>query len=147
MIRPATKEDVAAILEVRFSVRENVITPSRLQELGINEESLAEGLEKDYSGYCAEQDGRIVGFSMADRSVGSIFALFVRPEVEGQGLGTRLLAAAMRDLWASGHARIILSTEPQTRAFQFYVRHGWRHVGYTSDGEAKLEYLNPDQGQ
>jgi GNAT superfamily N-acetyltransferase len=100
-------------------------------------------LGESHSGHCAEVDGRVVGFSRTDRTAGSVFALFVRPEHEGEGLGTQLLAAAVADLWSAGHVRSTLSTEPRTRAFDFYVRHGWRHVGYTPAGEAELELIRP----
>jgi ribosomal protein S18 acetylase RimI-like enzyme len=142
-IRPATRSDAPSLMEIRMSVRENVISPERLEELAINETSVASMLETTHSGHCAEVNGQVVGFAMADKASASIWALFVRPEFEGIGIGARLLDTALEELWRAGHERVHLSTEPDTRAFRFYIRQGWRHVGFTSSGEAELELVKP----
>ena len=47
----------------------------------------------------AEFNRQVVAFSIADRQSGSIFALFVLPEYEGKGIGSRLLNTAVEWLW------------------------------------------------
>ena len=121
--REATLDDWAAITEVRMSVRENVLRdPSKVTY-------------KDYvayvteigKGWVAESDGRIVGFSFANRS-GLIWALFLRPGNEGRGIGKALLARCTDWLRAIGVREAFLDTGAGTRAEEFYRRQGWREV-------------------
>lgn len=142
-IRPATIADAPALMDVRLAVRENVITPERLEELGISETSIIRMLTTTHSGYCAEEEGRVVGFVMAESSAASIWALFVRPESEGRGIGMRLLSAVLEQLWLAGHEKATLSTETDTRAYQFYTRYGWQQVGVNPLGEAQMELRRP----
>lgn len=132
------------MMEVRLAVRENVITPERLRALDIHAGSIADMLGTSHCAYCAEVDGEVVGFAMAERSAASIWALFIRPQWEGKGLGRRLMDVTLQALWQAGHQRATLSTEPETRAYRFYVRQGWRHTGFNAIGEAELELLRPD---
>ncbi len=139
-IRTATRADITAILAVRTSVKENQLNHQQLAERGITEQSLAGMIESSQHGcWCVEVDGRLAGFSMADQQQSNIFALFVRPEYEGSGLGSALLQAAIDWLSSAGQKQINLSTDPGTRAFEFYLRQGWKHVGLTEQGEAKFK--------
>lgn len=146
-IRPATIADAPALMDVRLSVRENVITPERLEELGIGEASIIQMLTTTHSGYCAEEEGRVVGFVMAESSAASIWALFVLPEYEGRGIGMRLLSAVLEQLWRAGHEKATLSTETDTRAYRFYTRFGWQQVGVNAIGEAEMELHNTSRFQ
>ena len=78
------------------------------------------------------------GFSAGDPRDGSIWALFVDPDCEGGGVGQRLIEAACAALRDAGHRVATLSTEPGTRAEQFYLRNGWIAEGVTSKGEVKF---------
>jgi GNAT superfamily N-acetyltransferase len=77
----------------------------------------------------------IKGLSAGDPRDGSIWALFIDPAFEGQGIGQALIAAACKSVTAAGHCVAKLSTEPGTRAERFYLRNGWRANGYTDRGE------------
>ena len=78
---------------------------------------------------------------MADTADASIFALFVSPDHEGRGFGTQLLAIAVAHLVSLGNNRLTLETEPGTRAFDFYLRKGWKHIGPTDHEDVLLEYV------
>jgi len=138
-IRVATPDDVAAILQVRTSVKENHLDLAQLADRGITRTSLSQMLRSTHPGWCAEVEAKLAGFSMVDRARGTVFALFVRPEFESAGLGSALLEAALASLRAAGHTRASVTTEPDTRAFTFYSRRGWKHVSNTEDGEAQFE--------
>lgn len=76
----------------------------------------------------AEIDGRIVGFASGGRSrgggppgyPGEVYALYVHPERQGQGIGRALLRAAAVDLVERGLVPIVIWTlfdNPRSRAF------------------------------
>jgi len=85
-----------------------------------------------------DEAGRALGFSMADRAQGTVFALFVRPDAERRGAGRTLLAEAEAWLFAQGWTEIWLLTgvDPALRAHHVYRKAGWNAVGI-EDGQAR----------
>src|SRR5258707_13557409 len=129
LLREATAADLRGISHVRLSVRENAATAEELERRGITEESVAASFLADSKGWVAESGGEILGFSIADRAHGSIFALFVLPDHEGRGIGGGLPDLAVGWLWDGGADRAWLTTDPGTRAARFYERRGWVGAG------------------
>ena len=80
----------------------------------------------------AEDADRLVGFAAFAGAV--LHALYVLPAYWGQGLGSRLLAAAgpVRELWV---------LRDNARARRFYERHGWR-----ADGTERDASVTPARG-
>lgn len=133
MIRPGQIADLPALTRIRTSVTENHLSAEQMAEIGITHDSLAADLRDGHLGCWVAVDGdTIVGFSMADRRDGSVFALFVDETHEGKGHGCALLAACERWLRQEGHREARLSTDRNARAFAFYLRRGWRDMGLTS---------------
>jgi GNAT superfamily N-acetyltransferase len=139
IFREATAADLPGISRVRTSVRENLATVEQLRARGINSESVAASFLADSKGWVAEHDGEIVAFSIADRASRSIFALFVLPDWEGQGLGSRLHDLALRWLAENGATAVWLTTGPGTRAAAFYERRGWVRTGPAERGDVRYE--------
>lgn len=97
----------------------------------------------DSKGWVAECNGRVVAFSIADRTSQSIFALFVLPDCEGQGPGSRLLDLALQWLWQNNAHTVWLSTGAKTRAARFYERRGWVCTGREPGGDLRYELQRP----
>jgi GNAT superfamily N-acetyltransferase len=132
--RRAASEDIDAIFVVRFAVRENVLSnPAR-----VTREMCEDYLDKLGRGWVCEIDGRIVGFSYASKVDHSIWALFVLPGFEERGIGKELLKLAIDWLFEIGAARVVLSTEANTRADRFYLSQGWRRGEMKDDVEVKF---------
>ncbi|MGL4286693.1 MAG: GNAT family N-acetyltransferase [Phreatobacter sp.] len=133
MIRVATRADLARIGEIRMAVRENRLSnPDKIVD--------QVGWLIDRDGFWVwDQDRAIQGFSSADPRDGSIFALFVDPDREGQGIGQALLAEACAALKTAGHAKAWLTTGHGTRAERFYRRNGWTETGLTDNGQIVFE--------
>jgi len=130
--RQASVHDIPAMSRIRLSVNENRLhDPAR-----ITPQMYADFLEKDGRGWVALVDDNIVAFSYANRIDGSIWALFVDPRFEGQGLGKQLLSLATDWLFSLGFTRVTLSTGTHTRAAQFYTRLGWRHASSSAGDSA-----------
>ena len=122
VFREAAFDDIPHMTRIRLAVTENVLRdPTR-----ITPQMYADFLEKDGRGWVALVDGDVVAFSYANRIDGSIWALFVDPRFEGQGLGKQLLSLATDWLFWLGFRRVTLSTGTHTRAAQFYIRLGWQ---------------------
>jgi GNAT superfamily N-acetyltransferase len=120
--RRATAADIPAMSRIRLAVRENVLSnPAR-----ITEAMYVDYLEARGRGWVAEDRGEIIGFAYADRADGSIWALFVDPRREGEGVGTRLLRLAVDWLFEIGFGEIRLATQAHARADRFYAAQGWR---------------------
>ena len=75
--------------------------------------------------WVAEINGEIVGFSYADQTNSSIWALFILPTHEGKGLAKQLLNLATVWLFDQGNDCVRLSTGAETRADRFYAMQGW----------------------
>jgi GNAT superfamily N-acetyltransferase len=141
--RVATADDMPGIARVRTSVVENAMTLEQLAQRGITNESVAASFLVDSQGWVAEENGEIVGFSIADRATCSIFALFVLPEHEERGIGSRLHDLALDWLWANGVERASLTSGRQTKAAAFYGRRGWVVTGPDAHGDDRYECARP----
>jgi len=150
-LRPATVADARAIAEVH-------VDGWRWGYRGLLPDEVIDGLDVDareaqwVSGFTdrwqagdacflAEDDaGRIVGFvacgPAADEfapppaGAGEIYAIYVREDVRGTGVGRDLLGAAHRALAANGFTHAVLWVfEANGGARRFYETAGWRADG------------------
>ncbi|HMT07747.1 MAG TPA: GNAT family N-acetyltransferase [Pyrinomonadaceae bacterium] len=134
VIREATAADIPVIFDIRLSVKENILTNTN----AVTPEVCREYLETNGNGWIAEIDGVAAGFSIASSKNNSIWALFVRPEFESQGIGKALLNQAVAWLFTNGATEITLSTGAGTSADEFYQRQGWHRGETDDDGEVRF---------
>ena len=134
MLRQALRADIAAIHEVRTSVRENQLTRTV-----ISERDYIDPLETLGRGWVIEAGDRVVAVVVGNARNGNIWGLFVHPEFERQGLGRRLLDTAVDWLWSQGLTQLWLTTTPGTRAQGFYEAAGWALAAVTEHGEIRFE--------
>lgn len=133
-IRRARASDIAAMARIRAAVRENRLSDPSSVTLADYDWFVGAGRI-----WLAEAHGTVAGFAAGDPRDGTIWALFVDPDYEGQGLGAELLAKVCKDLRADGYQVLRLSTDPETKAARLYARLGWEAQGHLPDGE--LEFL------
>lgn len=138
LIRLATVEDVAAIFRVRTSVTENVLTLQQLADLGVTPATLASIIGSDPCVWVAQAQGEVVGFAMIERDTACLFAAFVLPQHENQGIGRDLVAVCEQALLRE-HARAWLETDGSSRAAGFYRHLGWSHCADLDHGDVRLE--------
>lgn len=140
-IRPATPKEVAAIFDVRCSVRENHMSREELAALDITPETVGEMITGgDYIVPVALIGGKIAGFAMAQISEGYVFALFVSPEHEGKGLARALMLEVESGFVEHGvtEAWLFTGAEKGIRAPGFYRHLGWVESGVMEDGQLKF---------
>lgn len=122
--RPAQLADIPALMEIRGAVREN-----RLVNVRLTAEDYAQALTSDGRAWVCKDEGHVVGFVCGRPAKKDIWALFVRPEFEGRGIGTALMALIETWLFDQGLDAITLSTVFGTRAERLYRRRGWEAFG------------------
>ncbi len=147
--REITADDLPAVFELRVSTIENAITLEELErDYGITPESLAEAMKTDVRGWLCEADGRVVGFSMGDRSNGEVQVVAVLPGYERRGIGKGVLQRVQDWLYASGHEEVWLyaNQDPNIRATGFYRRLGWEKTGQTRGEDEVLTRRKPRIG-
>jgi GNAT superfamily N-acetyltransferase len=142
VVRPAGVADVVAMFRVRTSVKENTLSPEELIGLGITPQAIAEAVGSAPCAWVAEVDGEVQGFSMVDLEAACLFAAFVLPEREGQGLGRLLVEAAETALFER-HPVAWLETDAGSRAAGFYQRLGWAFEAGAGGGDVRLVKQRP----
>ena len=141
LLRKAVIQDLSAIYDVRQSVAENRLFETFQDFVNIATPFVDEGL----CWVCVETDtdpskdrtrGTMLGFGASDPETGAIEVLYVRPEMEGRGIGKALLRKCCDDLLLRGHRKAWLTTSVGTRAEGFYERLGWRRTKSSNEREA-----------
>lgn len=133
--REANKADIKEIQIVRNSVTENTLSNPEL----VTDADCLEFITKRGKGWVCETDNRIVGFSIADLEENNIWALFVHPDYDKQGIGRQLHDLMLDWYFGETSKKVWLGTAPNTRAEIFYRKSGWTEVGIHGKGEIKFE--------
>ena len=133
--REAEINDIGQIQLVRHSVQENVLSNPAL----VTDEDCEEFLTLRGKGWVCEIENRIVGFAIADLKESNIWALFIHPEFEGKGIGSKLHEMMLEWYFCHSKKDVWLGTSPGTKAEKFYRAHGWRETGMHGKKEIKFE--------
>ena len=137
-LRLAVAADLPQMWEVRYSVAENTLTPGR-----INDAAFLQAIESTGRGWVIEADGQIQAFAVGNALTGNVWALFVRPQAQGRGYGSRLHTVMLEWFHTQKVELLWLSTGTHTQARKFYEKHGWQCVGPYGDDEVRYERPNP----
>jgi GNAT superfamily N-acetyltransferase len=124
-IREVTLKDIEEIQKVRNSVRENVLSnPMLVSDNDVEDYILNRG-----KGWVAVVNDSIIGFSIVSVVDKNVWALFLRPEFERQGIGRKLHDIMLKWYFEQTDSDIWLSTSPETRAEKFYRSANWKQIG------------------
>lgn len=139
----AVAADAPECVHVRGLTRENAVPEERLRAHGITAESWAQDIRTgELPGWVARRGGQLVGYCFGAAKTGEVIVLALLPEVEGKGLGKRLLQLVIEDLRSQGHTRLFLgcAADPGVRSHGFYRHLGWESTGtIDSHGDEVLE--------
>ncbi len=125
VFREATLQDIPQIQVVRNSVKENTLSNPNL----VTDLDCIEFLTKRGKGWVCELNKRIIGFAIADLKENNIWALFLHPDFERQGIGRKLHDIMLNWYFEQDKTEVWLSTTPGTRAESFYRKAGWIESG------------------
>ena len=129
--RPATRDDLPRVREVRNGTAENRLTDPSL----VTDAEVAWYLDEAIF-LVSEDETGVQGFACANPQTGYVWALFVIDGSQRQGHGTALLDEVVRRLRQADHRQAFLTTGPETTAAGFYRAKGWRQTGVDMRGEA-----------
>ena len=140
IIREAKVDDIPQIQVVRNSVKENTLSNPDL----VTDQDCKEFITERGKGWVCEIDGKITGFSIVDLKDNNIWALFVDPDFEKQGIGKKLHHIMLDWYFTQTKENVWLGTSPNTRAELFYRKSGWKEVGMHGKNEIKFEMTSED---
>ena len=140
IFREATVDDIDAYMVVRMAVKENVLSNPELVTRKDNEDYITHFGK----GWVCEIENKIVGFAIVGLKQNSVWALFVHPDFEGQGIGQKLHKIMMDWYYRQTKSTVWLSTSPKTKAERFYKKAGWTLVGDYGKNEVKFEMTYQD---
>ncbi len=135
IFREAKIDDIQQIQVVRHSVKENILSNPDL----VTDQDCKDFITVRGKGWVCEINNEIVGFSIVDLKDNNIWALFLRPEFEKQGIGRQLHDTMLNWYFDQTSKPVWLGTSPNTRAELFYRKAGWKEIGIHGDGEIKFE--------
>ncbi|NKI32711.1 GNAT family N-acetyltransferase [Croceivirga thetidis] len=142
-IRQAEIEDLPRCIQIRGQTKDNPISATRLQSMGITLKSWSELLANNQIiGFVGLCEGVIVGFCFADIHSGEVLVLAVEKDFDGLGFGKELLQKTSEKLKGHGFQKIWLAAtpEPKFRAYGFYRHLGWKSTNtYDKYGDEILE--------
>jgi len=139
--REAKVDDIPQIQIVRNSVKENMLSDPNL----VTDEDCKTYLTERGKGWVCEIKNEIAGFAIVDMAENNIWALFVNPKFEDQGIGKQLHNQMLNWYFQQTQTPVWLGTAPNTRAEKFYKLSGWKEIG-THGKEIKFE-MTFDQWQ
>ena len=140
IFREATIADIPQIQVVRNAVKENMLSDPAL----VTDTDCEMFLTVYGKGWVCEIDKSIVGFSIVDLQRNNVWALFVHPDYEMQGIGKKLHDLMLNWYFDQTTEILWLGTAPGTRAAEFYKCRGWKEKGKHGDKEIKFEMSYKD---
>jgi GNAT superfamily N-acetyltransferase len=138
--REAKTEDIPQIQIVRNAVKENTLSNPAL----VTDKDCETFITERGKGWVCEINNQIVGFSIVDLKDNNIWALFLLPEFEKQGIGRILHDMMLNWYFEQTKNTVWLGTAPHTRAEKFYRASGWKETGTHGKGEIKFEMTYND---
>lgn len=135
ILREATPTDIPQLQIIRNSVRENVLSDPSL----ISSPDYQKYLTEYGKGWVCEIAGQVVGFSIVSLKHRNVWAMFVSPQFERQGIGKKLHDILLQWYFTQTSDTIWLSTAPESRAEAFYRMSGWKEAGVYGNGEIRFE--------
>lgn len=135
IFRKAKVEDIKQIQIVRNSVNENTLSDPNL----VTDDDCKEFITKRGKGWVCEINNEIIGFAIVDLKQKNVWALFLKPTFEKQGIGRQLHRLMLDWYFKKTKDTIWLGTATLSRAESFYRKAGWVEVGTHGADEIKFE--------
>lgn len=140
IFREALIPDIPQMQVVRNLVKENVLSDPAL----VTDFDCEDYITRRGKGWVCEDEGKIVGFAVADLAAKNVWALFVDPAYENRGIGKSLHRIMMDWFFSRTDETVWLGTAFNTRAEKFYRLQGWKAAGLHGKNEIRFEMKADD---
>ena len=134
IFREAVAADISTMKHIRDNVREN-----KLVSCTIEIPDYEKALSVEGKGWVCTYQNEVIGFSCARLPQKDVWALFLREEHEGKGIGNKLMELLEVWMFSQNIDEIFLSTQPGTRAEKLYRRRGWQDIGLCKNGDVEFK--------
>jgi len=138
--REAVCDDIKEMHIIRLAVKENVLG----NPLAVTENDYIDFITTKGKGWVCELNNNILGFAIVDIKDHNVWALFVDPEQERKGIGTRLHNIMLDWYFANHTEKIWLGTAPHSKAERLNRKAGWKEVGVEKNGDLRFELTAAD---
>ncbi len=139
-IRQAQISDIPQIQRVRNAVKENTLSdPALVPDADVEDYIIRRG-----RGWVSVQGEQVTGFAIVSLLDHNVWALFMDPGFEKNGVGRMLHDQMMDWYFAQTDEPVWLSTTPGTRAEGFYRKAGWLEAGTYGKNELKFILTRED---
>jgi hypothetical protein len=135
--REAKIQDIEKMHAVQMALAEDRSVYPHLTETEDFHRLLTSG-----KGWVCEVEGDLLGFALVDLPQARVSALSVRAGLEGDFINRMLHDMMTSWCFARAMPKLILSTCPNTRTEQFYLKSGWVKTGEDSNGKTAFELEN-----
>jgi len=125
IFREAKIYDIPQMQIFRNSVKENQLSSPDI----VKDKDYEIYLTDNGKGWVCEIKKQIVGFAIVDMLENNIWALFITPKFENQGIGKQLHNMMLNWYFQQTKVPVWLGTAPNTRAENFYELSGWEAIG------------------
>lgn len=139
MLRPATEADIDAIAAIQAAAywsNFDLLEPGSHAHPGyyerVVESARADAPTEWSSTTVALADGEIAGICILEIGASLLSGLWVKPGMQGRGIGSLLILEAFERLRRAGHRRIMIEVHPRNAAARLYERHGFRLIEETT---------------
>ncbi len=126
-IRRPNIEDIEALEQLFQLTRQHTFILRSAEEFKIGD--YVQSTHEDEV-WVAEENGFIIGFVSIYVPDNFIHNLFVYPEHQGKGIGTKLLQLAEQNL---GRPMTLKAAMDNPKSFSFYEKYGWHQVSIHED--------------
>jgi [ribosomal protein S18]-alanine N-acetyltransferase len=138
-LRPATEADVEDIAELQATAywsNFNDLEPGSHDHPGYRElvwsSAKQDALEDWPHATLATIESEVAGVSFVFKKLGLIGGLWVKPDFQGRGVGTELIASALSNAEMKKAALITIEVHPKNPAVRLYERSGFKLAEVTT---------------
>ena len=139
--READTGDIKAMHVIRLAVKENVLG----NPLAVTELDYIDFITTKGKGWVCEFNNKLLGFAIVDFESSNVWALFVDPEHERKGIGTKLHNMMLDWYFTHYDKKLWLGTAPNSKVEKLYRKAGWREFGVEKNGDIRFQLSLTDR--
>jgi GNAT superfamily N-acetyltransferase len=144
--RQIIESDIPEVIEFLAPTGSNWRSIGKIPTSEVDPDSVLTRLQSGHSAWVAWANGGLIGFSMANRTNGEVWAMAIGPEWEGKDIDRELMRQAEAWLLSHGWAEIWAAVPPEENAHGFCNGPAWQDWNVRATDTSKRPASNPYYG-